>query len=71
MYPAAYKQMNDVVRKVARENDAHFFDFAASFPTEANLWTDGTHVNRRGVKIKANMFADYLIESKLLDASKR
>jgi len=71
MYPAAYAEMNAVTRRVAQTHDADFFDFAATFPQEAELWTDGTHVNRRGAKLKAKLFADFLIESDRLAAAKR
>ena len=42
------------------------FDFAGVFPTEKNYYMDGWHVNIEGAKLKARLFADYLIESGLV-----
>jgi len=62
----AYKEMTDVVRAVAGEMDAHLFDFASVFPTDKRYYVEGIHVNEDDTKLKAKLFADYLIENKLI-----
>ena len=44
----------------------NLFDFAKVFPTDKDYYTDGIHVNAEGSQLKAKLFADYIIENKLL-----
>jgi lysophospholipase L1-like esterase len=66
---AAYREMNDTLKSIARELDVHLFDFAAQFPTDRRYYTDGVHVNVEGVKLKARLFADYLVDNQLISVS--
>ena len=47
---------------VAEETDVPFFDFAGEFPTEKRWFNDGRHVNEEGARLKAKLFAGFLIE---------
>ena len=63
---AAYSEMNQVLKDISAETGANLFDFTSVFPTDKSYYTDGRHVNVEGAKLKAKLFADYLIESGLV-----
>ncbi len=65
-FRSAYSEMNESLKSVARRTGAYLFDFAAEFPTDKHLYTDGVHVNAHGSRLKARLFADYLVNSGLL-----
>jgi lysophospholipase L1-like esterase len=65
-YRHAYGEGNEVVRRVSDETGAHHFDFAAVFPVDKDLYTDGRHVNEKGARLKAKLFADYLVRERLV-----
>lgn len=65
-YIHAIGEMNEAMRAVARETGAHLFDFAAAFPDEPGYYVDGQHVNAKGSRLQARLFADYLVASGLL-----
>jgi hypothetical protein len=58
--------MNTVIRDIAEEMGVNFFDFANYFPKDKRYYSDGRHVNEEGVKLKAELFADYIIKNKLI-----
>jgi lysophospholipase L1-like esterase len=66
-YIAAYREMNEVVRVVAVKTHTNLFDFAMRFPNDRRYFVDGRHVNEEGCRLKSELFADYLIESGLLE----
>jgi len=43
-----------------------FFEFVKVFPKDKIYFVDGIHIYADDVKLKAKMFADYLVESELL-----
>jgi len=59
-------QMNDAVRAVAETTPAHFFDFAAVMPDKQEYWADWVHNSEAGAAEKARLFADYVIENRLI-----
>jgi len=63
-----YAEMNHVIKEVAADTGSVCFDFAAEFPTAAKYYTDGTHVNAEGARLKAKLFADFLERTNLLPA---
>ena len=63
---AAYDEMNDVTKEVATESGTPFFNFAQEYPNDPNLYVDSLHNNEEGARLKAQMFADFLIHSGLL-----
>jgi len=65
-YVLAYDEMNQVLKSLSQKMHVNIFDFADVFPKEKIYFTDGIHVNAEGVKLKAKMFADYLINKELL-----
>lgn len=65
-YIFAYNEMNTVIRDIAEEMGVNFFDFANYFPKDKRYYSDGRHVNEEGVKLKAELFAEYLIKNKLI-----
>jgi hypothetical protein len=64
---AGFSEMNQVIKDVATETGVYLFDFAGVFPTEKSYYTDGRHMNEKGSKLKAELFADYLIENGLVE----
>jgi lysophospholipase L1-like esterase len=69
-YIGALAEHNAVLRRVARTEDAALFDFAKVFPRDARYFSDGRHVNVEGSRLKARLFADFLVESDLLSAGR-
>jgi lysophospholipase L1-like esterase len=67
-YRTAIEEHNEVLRALAARTGAAFFDFAAVFPTDRRYFTDGRHNNEEGAALKANLFADFLVDSRLLTA---
>lgn len=64
---AALAEMNEAIKSVAQNTTAHLFDFAAEFPDDKQYYcSDGVHVTTEGVKVKARLFADYIVDNKLL-----
>lgn len=63
---SAYDEMNQVLKSLSEKTNVNLFDFANSFPKDKTYFTDGIHVNVDGAKLKAMMFADYLINKGLL-----
>lgn len=62
----AVDEMNEVIKKVAEEASAYFFDFASVYPNDPELYVDSLHNTEKGAKLKAELFADYLIKSELV-----
>lgn len=62
----AYEESNDVVRRVATKNDVSLFDFANVFPKESTLFADGIHMTKAGARVKAELFADFLVDHQLI-----
>ena len=65
-YRRALDEGNEVVRRVGRATGAPVFDFAAEMPEEKRYFTDGRHFTREGNRLRASLFADFLIAEKLL-----
>jgi hypothetical protein len=61
-----FSEMNQVIKDIATETGVNLFDFASVFPTDKIYFTDGRHVNEKGAKLKAKLFANYLIEKELV-----
>lgn len=65
-YRAALEEMNGILRKMAADEKVYLFDFSKVSPKDPKLYHDGTHVNPDGSKIKASLFADYLVQNELI-----
>jgi lysophospholipase L1-like esterase len=66
-YHRAIAEHNSALRELATRREVAFFDLAATFPTDKRYFTDGRHQNPDGAKLKAGMFADFLVRERLLD----
>lgn len=64
-----YGEGEAALRGVVEATDAALFDFAATFPEDPALFTDGIHLTTEGATIKAGLFADFLEESGLVAVS--
>ncbi|MBX9655698.1 SGNH/GDSL hydrolase family protein [bacterium] len=62
-YQRGIAELNDVIRKVADEQHAPFFDFAREMPTAVGFWRDGRHVNRIGADRQAELFVSFMIQN--------
>ena len=63
---AGIEGMNDVVRQVGSELEVPVFEFAERFPEDPRLFVGGVHVNEKGARLKAELFADFLVDAALL-----
>jgi lysophospholipase L1-like esterase len=70
-YITAYAEMNNTLKSIAQEMSVGLFDFASVFPYDKRYYTDGIHVNVDGARLKASLFARYIIENKLIPISQR
>lgn len=66
-YERGFREMNEVVRKVALEEGVYFFDFAEVMPKDREFWSDGRHVNESGARKKADLFAEFIHSKKLME----
>jgi hypothetical protein len=55
-----------MLEEISRDRDVNFFDFAGAFPTDRKYYVDGRHVTVEGSRLKAVLFAEYLITEGLL-----
>lgn len=62
----ALAESNQVVKSLAGTPGVHVFDFAEAFPKDPELFVDGQHVNEKGARIKAELFAEYLVKNGLV-----
>lgn len=57
----AIEQQNQVIRDVASDLGAVLFDYAAVAPSDPSLYYDPVHLLADGARVKAELFADFLI----------
>lgn len=46
------------------------YDFARDMPMNKKYWTEGIHNNEAGTRKKAQLFAKFIVENKLLEKQK-
>jgi len=63
---AAFAQHNGIIARIAREEEASFFDFAPLMPRDRALWADGRHMTAEGNKVRARLIAGYLVGEGLI-----
>ena len=68
-YQRGFEENNAVILEVAAENEVKLFDFAERMPKTKEYWSDGRHVNEKGALVKAKLFAEFVHESGLLEAT--
>jgi lysophospholipase L1-like esterase len=59
-YRRALGEGNLVIRRVAEKNGVSLLDFAAVMDRDPALWNDGRHVNAKGAKVQAELFAGFI-----------
>jgi hypothetical protein len=59
-------EMNTIMEEVASSTPATFFDFNAVMPIGHEFWADFIHVNEEGSATKAKLFAEHLLQSRLI-----
>ena len=60
---------NAIVRRVAQEEGALFYDLAAAMPTDVQYWVNGIHMKAAGTAEMARQIAAYLAGSGILAQS--
>lgn len=65
-YQQGFREHNLILRKIAQDKSLPFFDFAAVMPTDTVYWSDGRHVNEKGAELKARLFAQFIVNEKLI-----
>ena len=66
-YQQGFRENNQVVAGVASSHQLPLFDFAAAMPQDPKYWADGRHVNAEGALLKAQLFAEYIVQQKLIN----
>lgn len=62
-YREGIREMNDVIRDVAKAESALLIDVEAELSRDRGLWSDGVHVNERGAAAQAAIVAKALLAS--------
>jgi len=65
-YIGAYAQMNAILKDIAEEKNIYFYDFYSEFPQDKKYYTDGLHVTELGAELKAELFAKYIDENRII-----
>jgi lysophospholipase L1-like esterase len=65
-YISAFKEMNKILKHIARKNRVGLFDFAKIFPKDKRYFVDGRHTTVEGTKLKAKLFAQYITENNII-----
>ena len=67
-YQKAIAEHNRIILGFSKEYGVPVYDFAEEMPTNScdDCWWDGRHVNKKGARIKARLFADYIHEQELI-----
>lgn len=66
-YQNGFRELNDVIKKVAALKQIPLYDFASEMPKDKKYWADGPHNNLAGVTLKAKLFADYISQINFLN----
>jgi lysophospholipase L1-like esterase len=65
-YQQGIEEHNQLIRRLAQQQQIPLLDFASRMPQNAMYWADGSHVNAEGASVKADIFAEFLHKSGLL-----
>lgn len=66
VYQKGYVENNEVVKRVGAVCKVPVFDFEKAMPKDKEYWGDGRHVNEKGARLKAELFAKHLHETGLI-----
>jgi lysophospholipase L1-like esterase len=62
------REHNRMILELAESLDVRVYDFAAAFPRDPNLFSSAVHLSVGGNRLKAKLFADFLVDADLLPA---
>lgn len=65
-YRNALAEHNVMLKDLAEERHVPVYDFSAEFPADSRHFVDDIHLNVEGAKIKAELFANFLMNDSLL-----
>ncbi|NIR50561.1 SGNH/GDSL hydrolase family protein [candidate division KSB1 bacterium] len=65
-YIYAHEEAKNVLQEIAAVQDVNFFDLASIFPKDKKYYQDGRHVNLRGARLKAQLFAQFIINNNII-----
>lgn len=65
----AVAEHNAIIRQVAAEREALFYDLLAALPDDPALWLDGRHLTPAGTHEQAAQYAAFIAEAGLLPAT--
>lgn len=65
-FQQAYQQQNDIIRMLSDTHNVPMFDFAVIMPQAEEYWADGRHVNEKGARLKAELFAEFIDKAGLI-----
>lgn len=66
VFRTAMDEGNEIVRAISARTSAHLFDFAREMPPDRKYYTDGRHFTKEGNELRAELFADYLMENGMI-----
>jgi lysophospholipase L1-like esterase len=64
----AIEEHNEVSRTLGAELDVPVFEFAEAFPSDNELFVGSVHLTTEGARLKATLFADFLMTQELVPA---
>ena len=59
-YQQAYAEQNQVILEIGRSHEVPVFDYEAVMSQSPEYWADGRHVNEAGALLKAQLFAKFI-----------
>ncbi|MCD4655836.1 hypothetical protein K8T06_18095 [bacterium] len=65
-YQWGFSQHNQILQNIAADSDLPIFDFSSVMLTESGYWADGRHVNEKGARLKAELFAEFIQKNNLV-----
>ncbi len=66
-YRSALAEGNEVIRRVAEETGALFYDLYSNMPDGREYYVDGRHFTALGNRVRSELIGEFLIESGALD----
>lgn len=65
-YKKGFSEAVEIVQQLGSKNAIPVFEFHKLMPTDSKYWTDGIHVNSKGSLIKAELFAKFIVQKRLI-----
>lgn len=61
-----FSETNEVTKRVGQMKNVPVFDFASVISKDKHYWVDGRYNNEQGVKLKAELFARYIYNHRII-----